>query len=390
MELTNKIDKKLKIAFLDFSHVFSGAEQSLFDLLSNLDKNEIEGFLYFIYPQQHQERYLNIGINFVYLESGAKWWFAGKRINKIRGSGFVSSCLLALKFAFDAKRKGISILHINLMNRKVFWWLFWSKLFGLKTIAHCRSNFWTFIPRKYLQKLCDGIICVSEHVKQMVTKYYRHKNLVVIYDPIDLAVFNTKNSIKDAKNSLKLLENRRMVASVGLLNENKGHDTAIKAFSIFASDFDNLDLLIAGGGKQNELLKLKKIVKNLNLTNRVFFTEEQIQTPELIYTASEFIYSLTKKGEAFGRVPFEAGACERVSFVPNRGAALEFFDDEINGMVVNPEDFEKIAEKSVKLLKNENLKNKIANSIMLLVKNKLSSSKYSSEISAFYKKISKF
>jgi len=46
--------KKIKIAFLEYSDIFSGAEMSLYSLVKYLDPNKFESTIYFRYPLEHQ------------------------------------------------------------------------------------------------------------------------------------------------------------------------------------------------------------------------------------------------------------------------------------------------------------------------------------------------
>lgn len=343
----------IHIAYLDFSYVFSGAEVSLHSLIYNLDKDKYEPIIIFPYPQDHQSRYNDLGVKMIYLSTGIKWWMGSEYWKTpIRGTDFLKRCILGLLLMIELRKKKINILHINLMRPDSFWWIWWSKIIGIKVIAHIRSDFWDWMPSPFLQKNCNAIICVSEYVKKMVSTNYQHPLIFSIHDPVDATDYQNLISKDDAKIKLGLNPKIRLISSVGLLSPHKGHEKAIEAFGNFYKYYDNLILLIAGGGNKNELCRLKNICIDKNLTNQIIFTEEQIPNIESVYHASEFIFSLTEHGEAFGRVPFEAASARTAFIGPDCGAIIEIMENHISGFLINPLDINAITEEAIFILNN--------------------------------------
>ena len=260
----------------------------------------------------------------------------------LRGTDFLKRIIMGFQFVRIARRRKVKILHVNLLKPNMFIWILWARTYDIKTVAHVRSNYPEWMPGKNLQKLCNAIICVSDHVREMVNKNFRGTNTHTIYDPIDISNYENLCTKEQAKNRLGLNENRRVISSVGLLFPHKGHDTSIVAFSKLATNYPDIDLLIAGGGPEEEYERLKGLTKNLHIEDRVIFTRQQIPVINDVYRASEFVFSLTKIGEAFGRVPLEAGMCERVVLAPNIGASLELIIHKETGLLVSPEDLQDI------------------------------------------------
>ena len=352
--------QRIKVAFLDSSNIFSGAEYSLLSLLEYINNDIYEPILVFEYPKQHQKRYNSLKCKILFLNDNAKWWMGSDYWkNPIKGSDFIKRILLGFKLAYMLKKNNVSLLHINLMKPNATWWVLWSRLFGIKVIAHVRSDFPDWMPSVALQKKCNAIICVSRYVQDMVSKDYTHPNIYTVYDAVDFSVKGKSVTIEQAKSILGISKSARVLSSVGLLSPHKGHDMAILAFYELRKIYNDLFLVIAGGGSKSELFRLKKMIVDRGLEESTFFTEGQISNIEDVYVASELIYSLTNRGEAFGRVPFEANKYLTPALAPAKGAALELINDGITGFLVDPVDIVKIVERSKFILDNSSISSKV-------------------------------
>jgi glycosyltransferase involved in cell wall biosynthesis len=125
---------------------------------------------------------------------------------------------------------------------------------------------------------------------------------------------------------------------------------AIRVFAHLSSQFPEYLLLIAGGGSETELIRLKELALELGVSKKIHFTEKQIAGVERVYTASDLVFSLTTRGEAFGRVPFEANACSAAVLAPSKGAALELIKDGENGFLADPLDQKAVEAKAIEIL----------------------------------------
>lgn len=347
--------KKIKIAFVEYSNIFSGAEMSLHSLIKYLDPSVFESFIYFRYPLEHQSRYADLSCEKHYLANEKKWWMGSDRWKKpIRGSDFIKRFIFGFKLALMAKKQKIDIVHINLIRPDTLWWALWPRLFGIKVIGHSRSDTMHWIPSASLQKQCDAIICVSDFVKDKVLTKHYSSSVYTVYDPVDYAHYEDGVTKEQALESLEIDPRQKLLASVGLLSPHKGHDMAIRVFARISKQFPNHIFMIAGGGNDNQLKRLKQLAIEKGIENRVIFTEKQIANISTVYRASDLIFSLTTRGEAFGRVPFEGNACDSAVIAPAKGAAIELISDNETGFLVDPLDEEAIVVKTLYTLNNPN------------------------------------
>lgn len=373
--------------YLDQSKVFSGAENSLLYLIENLDLSKFEPSICYIYPQEHQKRY-NDTCKEYYLNNSLKFWMGSDRWKSpIRGTDFLKRIYLGFQLAKKAKSEKIDIVHINLLEPKSYWWVFWLKIFGVKSVAHVRSQAINWMPNKKTQEKFDLIITVSKYVKNRVETKYFHKNIHAVYDPVD--AIKEKNIISKIElyDKFNFEEDIRLISSVGLLAPHKNHEMAIKVFTKLRKKYSDIKLLIAGGGSKDRINFLKKLANECDVVNDVLFTEKQIDYIDSVYTHSEFIFSLTLPGEAFGRVPFEALFCKTPTIGPTRGAILELIDDMKTGFIADPESLDDVYKKADFILSNKEETKKIVDDGYVHFKELLSPKTSAKKVMKLYKKI---
>lgn len=348
----HKVHKKLNIAYLDQSHIFSGAEVSLKSLVLNINCDVFNPSIIYIYPMPHQVRYKDLACVKHYLVSKPRWWMGSDYWeNPIRGTDFIKRAILGFILAFRLFKNDVDILHINLTKNDIFWWIFFAKITRTKVVLHCRSDPIEWVPNKILQKFTDRIISVSDFIKNKVLSKNSSSPVVTVYDPVAFSDHGFDGKLK--LESLALLgidSGITLLSSIGLLSPHKGHDIAIQVFCRLLKNYPDSLLCIAGGGSEDELIFLKNLAKSLCIEDKVIFTGEQVDDLDVIYRASDLVFSLTKRGEAFGRVPFESTSYGTPVIAPEIGGSAEIINDNETGFLVNTLDIEEVTAKANSIL----------------------------------------
>lgn len=327
---------KIKVAYLDYSPHFAGAERALYTIISYLDRERFEPILVFPFPYEHHHRYDDLDCEKIYLSDGLKWWMGSDRWKKpIMGTDFLKRTIFGYRLAKQLSKRGVRILHVNLLRPDSLMWIWFCESFGIKVVGHFRSLSMAWVPPISVQKRCDAIISVSNVVRDHTMSVFQHPNNNAIYDSIAFSKSPVKYPV------------RNIISSVAVLAPHKGHDHAIMAFDKIACKYPNYELHIVGGGmgQGTELIRLKEIAKATSCPERIKFTEKQVSNVEEYYSQSKLIMSLTKTGEAFGLVPYEAALCGTPTIAPNKGAVTELLVDGVSGIMVETMDVDAIAER---------------------------------------------
>lgn len=336
---------RIKIAYLDYSHVFAGAERVLHTIIDNIDRDRFEPLLVFPYPMEHHGRYEDLDCKRIYLADGLKWWMGSDRWkHPLRGTDFLARSIFGHRLAKSLREAKVDILHVNLLRPDSLMWLRESKKSGLKIVGHFRSQSLEWIAPRSVQSLCDIILCVSKYSRsRMLTKGEFTKS-VSLYDSIEVDQFKSDLTKSEARMGLSLPLKGILLSSVGQLSRQKGHDNAIRAFAKVALARKDVYLYIAGGGVDLEYLK--GIASEYpDVSDRIIFSEVHVSDIKSVYRASDVVLSLTKVGEAFGLVPYESAMMGVPFIAPEFGAVKEFITDGVNGSLVDTNDVDAIAAK---------------------------------------------
>lgn len=177
----------------------------------------------------------------------------------------------------------------------------------------------------------NNVICVSSYERKALLRHFEidANKITVIPNGIDVNIkFSKVNKERNGNNILY----------VGRLEKYKGVHFLIKAVSKLN---DNITLNIVGSGNYKN--ELKKLVKNLNMTEKVNFFE-QLDRSSLIqkYLESD-LFVLLSNEEAFGISVGEALALGIPCIVANTSALVEWVDDLNCFGIKYPVDIESLA-----------------------------------------------
>ncbi len=345
---------KKKVAFLDYSHVFAGAERVLYNMIAHIDREKYEPVLIFPYPEEHQHRYDDLQCEKIYLADGKKWWMGSDRWKKpLKGSDFLKRAEFGRRLAQVIKKNNIDILDVNLMRVDVQMWVLASRKFTkAKIVGHYRSQDQGWVAPAKGQKLFDVVACVSAFSKmrfQLKGKFVRAE---VLYDSVDVDVMKSSLTKSEAKKALGYDDATRLLISVGQLSKHKGHDTAIQAFAAISNEYPDVRLLIAGGGSPELVNYYRNLAKELGVEDKVAIPGKQLGNIQDIYRAADLTLSLTKVGEGFGLVPYESALIGTPFIAPCFGAVIEFVTDGETGLLVDTNNLDAVTAKIRQALNN--------------------------------------
>jgi len=201
-------------------------------------------------------------------------------------------------------------------------------------------------------------------------KHYNYmKNVEVIYNPLSIS-----------GNVLDLSNKENIILAVGRLDKQKGFDNLIKAYSMVKTDWK---LFIAGAGEERK--NLEHLINKLNLKDKVFLIGNQKNIFKWYNKASIFV--LSSKKEGFPNVLIEAMACgcAVVSFDCPYGPN-EIIENNVNGILVENQNIEKLSFAIQKLIDDKKLREKLSKEA-LKVENKYTLEKIAYKWEKIVKKV---
>lgn len=212
---------------------------------------------------------------------------------------------------------------------------------GYDKIIQRKSN------RSFLKKLYYKITdFVEAHYHNLVIlnkdekQYYKSNNTVVIPN----ALTNYPDNISPLNNKIAI--------SAGRIAPVKQFDKLIRAWYLVASEQPDWKLEIYGDGEQDEVSKLQILIDENNLENQITLCGSTDELEKQMLNASLFI--LSSRTECFPMVLLEAMSCGLpiISFdCPN--GPRNIVTDEIDGLLVEPNNEKKLANAILGLINNE-------------------------------------
>lgn len=184
------------------------------------------------------------------------------------------------------------------------------------------------------------------------TRKYTDKNIKVTPFGIDTNLFKPKPTKKDGPND------EIVIGTVKALEGKYGIDCLIKSFSIIKKRYPDkkLKLLLIGGGSLEHnfrtMIKESEINDSARITGQIPFDKVVDYHNQL----SIAVYVSTV--ESFGVSVLESMACEKPVIVSNVGGLPEVVENDVTGLIVNPNDAESLSSAIEKLLLNKNLREK--------------------------------
>lgn len=225
-------------------------------------------------------------------------------------------------------------------------------LSGVSVIVACerstdlwKKNYHFFIDR-FLGFFTDKIVCNSYSVKSRYEKKLGQisRKLMVIRNGIDLERFSV-TSIKPIQKKEKI------VLTASRLSFEKGIQFFIEAAKTILGKTKDVRFLIAGEGEMR--IELEGLVKKYQIQENVIFTGFVKDIQNLI--AESDVVVLPSLWEGLPNIVIEAMAMKKPVVATDVGGTNEIIKDGENGFLVPCGNSEKLAEKIMELLLNENL-----------------------------------
>lgn len=209
---------------------------------------------------------------------------------------------------------------------------------------------------KILFRGVNMVIVQTEKSKSWMKENFPNANIKVIPNPVSYPLPSKKEgSINPA--SFKT-QNRKILLASGRMVKFKQFDLLIQAFSMIQNHHSSWDLIILGEGEEQD--NLERLVKKLNLEERVFFPGKVGNISDWYKESDLFVLSSSVEG--FPNVLLEAMSygLPSISFDCDTGPR-DMIEDGINGILVDPNEQEFGLSNAIsKMMSDESLRSQIS------------------------------
>jgi len=245
---------------------------------------------------------------------------------------------------------------------------------NIKYFSHCHNNieqfnFWNnksfkrritdFFEIKWLlakYKECNNrFIVISNNTGDYFQKNlpnYLAKNIEYLPNAINSILYYTAEKLN--KSIIKLI-------TVGNLLENKGHLFLIEVIAELKRRNFNVQLEILGFGDMKKTLELR--IAELDLSQTVFLRGNVPNVNDYLSRSDIYIHGSFK--EAFGLVLVEAMASSLPVITTAGGGNNELIIENINGFLIMNRNLNEFIEKTIYLIKNEDIRLKMGDNAKL-------------------------
>ncbi len=199
-------------------------------------------------------------------------------------------------------------------------------------------------------------VCEAARKKFINDGIVNSKKCVVVKNGIKVNEFTSLKAQAKKNINNKNPNNIITIGSVGRLNWAKDFYTLLDAFHILTTDFENIELLIIGGGKLER--KLKKYSKEIGVDEKVTFIGDTENVKPLLPKIDIFVSSSVSEGYSIALL--EACAVGIPIVATDVGGNAEIVRDNINGFVVPAKDKSALAEKLSRLIENKEMRENFA------------------------------
>jgi glycosyltransferase involved in cell wall biosynthesis len=293
-------EPKIKILYVSHdNHLIMGAQNSMSNLIENLDRSKFTPYCLMPSPGELSEKLERLGCNCYYVTLPT---IKPKNYSQIpKTVRYIRNIIKTEKFDF---------IHPD-FEADVF-------LCGLAKLGtSCKMVWHVRLTTKYAkdlihQRLADGFIGISEGTKQRFARSIINSDKFrVIFNGVDCSQFTPPDSIKAARQKLRLPDDRFILLFTGQIKPGKGIYDLANALAILKNDGKQIPYTVFVGWapNNNELLHLKQLISGNQLDGDVMIMPRQKNIYEWMQAADVLTLPSHDQVEGMGRVLFEAMAC---------------------------------------------------------------------------------
>ncbi len=299
---------------------------------------------------------------------------------------------LAARLAEESKRVGLDIIHVHYAIPHAISGILAKQILGRnapKLITTLHGTDITLVGldpafkavTKFSIESSDALTTVSEYSRKKTYESFGiKKQIEIISNFVDTEKFRPDQD--KCNRSEFASKDEKIIAHMSNYRPVKNTHDVIRIFEIINKKIPSKLVLIGDGPDAPNILAL---AASMDLKDRVIFLGGQDSVESVLCKADLFL--LPSASEAFGLAALEALACGVPVVGSIVGGLPELVKDGENGYLETIEDFEAMAEKSIKILMNDELQQKMSESARKLAVEKYETKNIIKKYYSFYEKV---
>lgn len=216
---------------------------------------------------------------------------------------------------------------------------------------------------QYVFNRVDKVSCICEGLKKEIEgRNVTAKRLIVAQNSVDLNKFSLiKEKNKDLEKELGL-ENKKVIAFLGSFFKYEGLEFLIKSIKQIVKKIPNVHVLLVGGGNESD--NLVKLANDLDVSQYITFTGRIDYNEITKYYSLVDLLVFPRENIRLTQLvtplkPLEAMAQGIPVIASDIGGHREMIKHGETGLLFTPEDPNELAQTVVKLLSDDQLKEKL-------------------------------
>lgn len=218
------------------------------------------------------------------------------------------------------------------------------------------------VYHRFLYENMEMILAVTQQVKGQIEKFIPERirpKIEVLYIGADQPIIITEEEKKNRREQLGLAGSFT-VGIVGRIEPQKGQYLVIDAIEkLIVQGIDARALIVGHPMNEEYLSELQSDVAARGLSESILFTGFTREAQIMMQLFDVMV--LATENETFGLVLIEAMMCGVCSVASDSGGPLEIIDNGINGLLFKTFDAEDLADKLIRLYRDNSLREQYAN-----------------------------
>ncbi len=225
-------------------------------------------------------------------------------------------------------------------------------LIGVRRVDfHIRSNY--FSRRKYFSEKMNKIVCISKGIRNVLLQDGVDENkLVTIHSGVDLHKFDEVVVPADFRESLNIPADNVIVGTIAAFVGHKDYPNLIEAAEYVIRERKNVSFIAVGDGALKE--QMEALINSKNLQKYFIFTGFRKDVGNFLKFFDIFV--MASKLEGLGTSILDAQAQGLPVVGTNTGGIPEAVQNGINGVLVERQNSQALADGLIKLIDSPELR----------------------------------